>query len=233
MQVLIDHLISILIAGTVTLVLLTTQMRSQHATIEQTASHSVKAKTLVFGSWVERDIVNLGANFGTNLYRFDAPTVDANGNTVGWSFFSDSTRLDGTKLRAYTRYRLVPTTRVAFQDTSFQLYQLHRDTAAVNYVGTTVAPPTSSQWRRNLWTIGTLSFFRIEMLGRLGDTPLTPGGAIDVERVDYLRVQFGVVPEYVLKPDNYLRELYWVRTLKVRPYWRPPLPPSVPPPTLP
>lgn len=230
MQILIDNLISILIAGTVTMVLLTTQMRSQHASIEQTASHAVKAKTLVFGKWVEHDILTLGANFGTNLYRFDEPTLDADGNTVRWTFFSDSTRLDGSKLRVYTRYRLEPTDQVAFQDTSFQLFQLHRDSAAVDYVGDTVARPSTGQWARNLWTISTLSFFRIEMLGRMGVTPRTTTGAIDVDRVDYVRVRFGVVPEYVLKPDNYLREIYWVRTLKVRPYWRPPLPPSTPAP---
>ena len=60
------------------------------------------------------------------------------------------------------------------------------------------------------------------MLDRSGTTPRTPSGAVDVDKADYVRVRFGVVPEYVLKPDNYIRELYWVRTMKVRPYWAPP-----------
>lgn len=223
MQVFLDHLISILVAGVVTLVLISTQMRSQHATVEQTASHSVKAKTLAFGQWVERDILNLGANVGHNTYRFTDPVVDAHGNTSLWTFFSDSTRTNGTRLRSYTRYRLVPTELVQFQDTTMQMYVVNRDTAAVNYVGDTVAMPTNAQWVRNLWSIGTLSFFRIEMLGSMGETPRIPAtGAIDVDKVDYIRVRFGVVPEYVLRPDNYIRELYWVRTLKVRPYWAPP-----------
>lgn len=222
MQMLLDNLIAIMVAAVVTVALLATQTRSQHATIEQTASHSVKAKTLVFGKWIEHDVLNLGANFGNNLYRFSEPVSDADGNTTLWTFYSDSTRANGSRLRSYTRYRLVPTSRVAFQDTTFQLYIVNRDTAAVNYVGETVAEPSSSAWVRNLWSIGTLSFFKIEMLGRLGETPRRPDGSLDVEAVDYVRVRFGVVPEYVLRPDNYIRELYWVRTLKVRPYWTPP-----------
>lgn len=223
MQVFIDHLTSILVAGVVMLVLITMQTRSQHAMIEQTASHSVKAKTLSFGQWVEHDILNLGANVGHNTYRFTDPQVDANGNTALWIFFSDSTRTNGTRLRSYTRYRLEPTEMVQFQDTTMQMYVVNRDTAAVNYVGDTVAMPTNAQWARNLWSIGTLSFFRVEMLGSMGETPRVEGSeAIDVDKVDYIRVRFGVVPEYVLRPDNYIRELYWVRTIKVRPYWAPP-----------
>lgn len=222
MQTLLDNLIAVIVAGVVTMALLTTQTRSQHATIERTASHGIKAKTLVFGSWVENDILNLGANFGDNLYRFSDPVVDANGNTSLWMFYSDSTRANGTKLRSYTRYRLVPTTTATFQNTTVQLYVVNRDTAAVNFVGETVAQPTTSQWVRNLWSIGTLSFFKIEMLGPMGETPRNPDGSIDIDGVDYVRVRFGVVPEYVLKPDNFIRELYWVRTLKVRPYWAPP-----------
>lgn len=222
MQSILDHLTSILVAGVVTLVLISTQTRSQHATIEQTASHGVKAKTLVFGQWVERDILNLGANVGHNTYRFTEPELDASGNTRRWIFFSDSTRTNGTRLRSYTRYRLEPTRMVQFQDTTMQMYVVNRDTAAVNYSGDTVAMPTSAQWVRNLWSIGTLSFFKIEMLGTLGDTPRLEDGSIDVDKVDYIRVRFGVVPEYVLQPDNFIRELYWVRTLKVRPYWAPP-----------
>lgn len=223
MQILLDNLIAVLVAGVVTLVLLTTQTRSQHAVIEQTASHSVKAKTLVFGNWVEHDILNLGANFGRNLYRFSDPELDASGNTRRWMFYSDSTRANGTRLRVYTRYRLETTRTVTFQDNqTFQLYEVNRDRALVNYVGDTVAMPTEAQWTRNLWSIGTLSFFHIEMLGPTGVRPTEADGSTALDDVDYIRVRFGVVPEYVLHPDNYIRELYWVRTLKVRPYWAPP-----------
>ena len=225
MQFLLDHMISIVVAGVLIIGLQVTQIRSQHSSIEQVASHSVKAKTLVFGEWVERDILDIGANFGTNLYRFEEPTVDSLGNAAEWVFFSDTTAADGQQHRVFKRYRMVPTKMSAFQDTTYQMYQVMRDSVVKAYPAVDVPPATASvdddDWVLNTWSIGTLSFFQIHLLDRMGETPYE-GGVVDVDTVDYIRVRFGVVPEYVLKPDNYMRELYWVKTLKVRPYWVPP-----------
>lgn len=225
MQFFFDHLSSILIAGVLILGLQLTQTRSRHAGIEQVASHSAKAKTLVFGQWVESDILNLGANFGTNMYRFEEPETDAHGNTTRWLFYSDSTRADGSQLRVLKRYRLVQTSTAAFRDTTYQLYQVQRDTLVVPVVNGAVASYSESDWVRSTWSISTLSFFQIDLIGRDGETPYVnddPGQGVDVYKTDYVRVRFGIVPEYVLKPDNYIRELYWTKTLKVRPYWTPP-----------
>ena len=65
-----DHLSSILIATAVILILMAAQFKSQHSGIEQVATHGVKAKTLVFGNWIERDILDIGKNMGLNRYRF-------------------------------------------------------------------------------------------------------------------------------------------------------------------
>lgn len=241
MQILLDNLIAIIVAGMVMLTLHVTQSRSSHASVEQVASHSVKEKTIIFGRWVEDDILNLGANFGENLYRFDEPVVDTlTGNTTEWTFFSDSVRTNGTGLRVFKRYRLVETGKAVFSTKSFQLYQVERDSAVVDYPASGVPPTTSSvptaSWVLGTRSIGTLSFFEIALLDRHGETPCPEGtevkdaqghvidctGVIDVYKADYIRVRFGVVPEHVLKPDNYIRELYWVKTLKVRPYWTPP-----------
>ncbi|HEX8299174.1 MAG TPA: hypothetical protein VF594_08450, partial [Rubricoccaceae bacterium] len=124
--------------------------------------------------------------------------------------------------RRVVRYRLVPTTRAAFRDTTYQLFQVLRDSATVAVRSGVPDPVRETDWQRATWSIGTLSFFQIQMLDRNGTTPRTASGAVDVDRADYVRVRFGVVPEYVLNPDNYIRELYWVRTMKVRPYWSPP-----------
>lgn len=222
MQSIFDHLNSILIGGILILTLSVSQGRSQRAGIEQIASHSVKAKTLIFGSWVERDVLGLGANVGHNAYRFDDPVVDANGNTRRWQFYSDSVRVDGSVLRRVVRYRLVETGTAEFRNQTYPLFQVERDSATVAVVGGVPEAVQPGDWQRGVWSIGTLSFFRIEMLDRSGTTPRLASGAVDVDRADYVRVRFGVVPEYVLKPDNYIRELYWVRTMKVRPYWTPP-----------
>ena len=225
MQPIFDNLNALLIGGILLLTLSVTQARSQRAGIEQVASHSVKAKTLVFGQWIERDVLGLGANVGRNAYRFDDPTVDAaTGNTTRWRFHSDSVRIDGSVLRRVVQYRLVPTTRAAFRDTTYQLYEVQRDSATVAVRNGVADPVRSDDWQRSIWSIGTLSFFQIQLIDRQGNTPRVggPAGPVDVDRADYVRIRFGVVPEYVLKPDNYIRELYWVRTMKVRPYWAPP-----------
>ena len=240
MQFIFDNLVAIIVACVLLLGLQVTQIRSQHAGLEQIASHSVKAKTLVFGQWVERDIMDIGANFGTNLYRFEAPTLDDEGNTSEWVFYSDMTEPSGDQSRIFKRYRLVETELATFRDTTYQMYQVRRDTAVVAYPSHDI-PPTlasaSGKWVENTWSIGTLSFFQVDLLDRQGETPcpeedeeikdddglvVACTGDIDVYKADFIRVRFGVVPEYVLKPDNYLRELYWVKTLKVRPYWVPP-----------
>lgn len=226
MQLLLDNLTATIVAGILILGLQTTQIRSQHASIEQVASHSVKAKTLVFGKWVERDILDLGANFGSNLYRFGEPSLDAQGNTQGWAFYSNATDGDGDPVRIMKRYRLESAGTKTFRDTTFQVYRLDRDSLVVdlNEDGTT-APYSESDWVPAGQSLSTLSFFQIDLLDRVGETPRDADGDVDVYKVDYVRVRFGVVPEYALQPDNYLRELYWAKTLKVRPYW-------VPPPTL-
>lgn len=241
MQFILDNLIAIIVAGVLILGLQVSQIRSQHSGIEQIASHSVKAKTLVFGQWVEEDIMNIGANFGTNLYRFEEPVVDSEtGNTTEWVFFSDTTATDGQQSRIFKRYRLIETDLAEFRDTTYQMYQVLRDSVVVDYPTEDVPPALATidadDWVQNIWSIGTLSFFKVDLLSRDGQVPCPQGtaildadslsvgctGDIDVYKADYIRVRFGVVPEYVLKPDNYMRELYWVKTMKVRPYWVPP-----------
>ena len=238
MHLIFDNLIALVVSGIIIMTLSTSQIRSQHAAHEQIVSHSVKAKTLVFGNWVEQDVLGLGANFGDNLYRFESPVIDAAGNTQEWVFYSDSLKNDGSVIRIHKRYTLDSTRSVTFTQSgqTFQLYEVHRDVVETPVVDGVAAPPDWSNDLDNNGSLGTLSFFRIEMLDRLGKVPYVagtealdasgspiPGTAkIDVEAVDYIRVRFGVVPEYVLRPDNYIREMYWVRTLKVRPYWTPP-----------
>lgn len=240
MQILLDNLTAIIVSGILILGLQVTQIRSQHSAIEQVASHSVKAKTIVFGEWLEADVLDLGANYGTNMYRFEEPTLDADGNTTEWTFYSNGTELETDTgqlkdIRILKRYRLIPTTSASFRDTTFQLFRVERDTLK-RYLDANGNPEpfTEADWIKSTRSISTLSFFNVELLDRMGQTPCLKRedeikdadglvvdctGEIDVYKAYYVRVRFGVVPEYVLKPDNYIRELYWVKTLKVRPYW--------------
>jgi len=232
MQLLLDHLTSLIVAGVLILGLQVTQSRSQHADMERVASHSVKAKTLVFGQWVENDILDIGANFGTNMYRFEDPETDADGNMTEWLFYSDSTRADGWRTRVFKRWRLVPRGKAEFVDGDYDVFRVERDSAVVDYNPDGSAPTASSlaaaDWTLSYSSIETVSFFIIDLLDRTGETPLTPEGETDVYAVDYIRVRFGVVPEHHLQVQQdvnrsyHVRELYWSKTLKVRPYWVPP-----------
>ena len=221
MQFFIDHLGSVLIGGVLVLILSVSQMRTGHAGIEQVVTHAARAKTLVFGHWIERDILDIGENFGRNRYRFEVPEVDALGNTTRWQFYSDSLTPGGGVIRRATRYDLITTDSVVVrsyatgQDTTRLTYRVDRFRA-------TVPNPTEpfvvadDDWTQDAESVQTLSFFEIAMLARDGSVTL------DQAQADYIRVRFAVLPEIILRPENYLRELYWVSTLKVRPFWDPP-----------
>lgn len=235
MQLILDHLSSIIIASVVILMLSVTQIRSSHAGVEQTATHSVKAKTLVFGHWIERDILEIGKNMGRNRYRFNPPTVDADGNTTEFRFYSDSvcvvtcafpgatavTVPAGDTARLHTRYRLIPTRTVNVRrpdgtTQARQLFELQRETAASRIRLGVPDPVPTANWRADRWSISTLSFFDVRMLLRNGAVTSDP------REGDYIRVRFAVVPEWILEPENFIRELYWSTTLKIRPFWEPP-----------
>jgi hypothetical protein len=222
MQFLLDHFGAMLIGSVMVIILSVAQMRTGHAGIEQVVTHSARAKTLVFGHWIERDILDIGENFGRNRYRFERPTNDARGNTVAWQFYSDSILAGGGVIRQATRYRLITTDSVVVRsyatgnDTLRTLYRLDRFRASV------VNPPEpftlpESDWTQDAQSVQTLSFFEVAMLERDGSVTVNQSDA------DYIRVRFAVLPEIILRPENYLRELYWVTTLKVRPFWDPPV----------
>ncbi len=232
MQFLLDNLTAIIVSGIVLLGLQVTQARSQHAGVEGVATHSAKTKTLAFGEWVEDDVLSIGANFGTNLYRFEEPILDSDGNASSWTFYSDSTRHDGTETRVFKRWRMVPTGTATFTDVSYDVFKVERDSVVLDYPSAGIPPTLSSinpsDWVLSTWSIGTVSFFTVDLLDRMGERPTTSSGATDLEAVDYIRVRFGVVPEYRIREqhatnrDYVIRELYWAKTLKVRPYWVPP-----------
>ena len=161
-----DHLSALLIASAVILILMATQFRTTHAGVEQVATHSVKAKTLVFGNWIERDILDLGKNMGLNRYRFEEPVTDSLGNTGEFHFYSDSTCSFGCSFpggvniavgdtaRLHTRYRLTPTERVELAApggggaSSFSL-------AAAGFASDWESRASPPRQQRQGWTLGS------------------------------------------------------------------------------
>ncbi len=214
MQVLLDHLSAIIIGAAVLLILAATQMHAQRANIEQTASYATKTKALSFGEWIENDILSLGENFGRNRFRFETPVSDTLGNTIYFAFFSDSINVStGDTLRMMTRYQLENVGVVERGEITTPVFQLHRELAESPVTNGTAPPP--STWTSDGRSLSTLSSFQISMLDRDGRV------TTDVESGDFICVTFNLIPQFPVEPE-YLRELYWTTTLKVRPFWDPP-----------
>jgi len=216
---LLDHLTSILAGAAVILILATVQIGAQRTSLEQTTSYATKTKMLSFGEWMEDDILSLGANFGRNRFRFEPPQHDANGNTTRFVFFSDSVLVSGDTLRLMTRYRLYPTRTVTRGGREVDLYEVRRHTAQMPVNNGVAGEPGEGSGPGN-WTyagqsLSTLAGFEIRLLQRDGSETTDP------ERGDFIQLHFRVVPEYPIEPE-YLRELYWTNTLKVKPFWEPP-----------
>ena len=196
------------------LILAATQIHAQRSNIEQTASYATKTKALSFGEWIEDDILSLGENFGHNRFRFEPPVSDAMANTTFFAFYSDSINVaTGDTLRMMTRYQLESVGFVERGDITTPVFQLHRDLAESPVTNGTAPPP--STWHSDGRSLSTLSSFKISILDRDGRV------TTDVETGDYIRIAFNLIPQFPVEPE-YLRELYWTTTLKVRPFWDPP-----------
>lgn len=213
MALLLDHLTATVLAVTVLMALLGTQLRVQQAGVEQVSAHAAKTKALALGVWLEEDITSLGANFGNNLMRFEAPVQNAEGVTTEWVFYSDVVHSATHRTRQLTRYRLEPVDSAWVDGELRALYQLRRETAQTAVVDGVAAPVPSSAWREDGRSVATLSAFRIELVERLGERTEYP------HRADYIRVEFAMVPEFE-RHRGYLHELYWTTLLKVRPFWQ-------------
>ena len=214
MNVLLDHLSAIIIGAAVLIILAATQIHAQRANIEQTSSYATKTKALSFGEWLEDDILSLGENFGSNRFRFLPPVSDTLGNTIRFIFFSDSVNTSTSDtLRMTTRYLLEDVGEVERGGETVSIFQVHRHTGESPVTNGTAPPP--STWTADGRSLSRLTHFKISMLDRDGRE------TTDVEAGDYIRIVFNMIPQFPIEPE-YLRELYWSTTLKVRPFWNPP-----------
>ena len=226
MVFILDHLNSMIAAFGVILILGMAQIGAQRSALEQTTSYATKTKALSFGEWMEDDILTIGANFGRNRYRFDPPEQDAYDNTERFTFFSDSVTVSADTLRTMTRYKLFYLRSVERGGEEIRLYEVRRRLARVPVVNGTATPPPDDvvvfggepgpdAWTEDGRSLATLSGFRIRLVERTGQETTDP------ERADFIQVEYRLIPEFPIEPE-YLRELYYTTTLKVRPFWDPP-----------
>jgi hypothetical protein len=230
-----DNMVASIIVATLFFALAATQLRVQETGIAQVSSHAAKTKALTLGQWLDEDIISLGEDIPDNSARFDEPSTstfdiyrlndegDAEAATVTytteWRFYSDAI-VGGVQQRRATRYWTVPVDSIEVEvgDETYwhPLFQLHRAVSPWGALAPTLALAPSA-FTEDGRSASTLSLFRIQLLDNEGDP--FPAGYIDVaDEASYVRVDFSMVPEFELS-RNYLRELYWSTTLKVRPFW--------------
>ncbi|MEM1041163.1 MAG: hypothetical protein AAGI91_00895 [Bacteroidota bacterium] len=240
MAFILDHIVTTIIVTTLFFSMVATQFRVQETGMAQVSSHAAKSKALSLGQWVDQDIVALGENIVDNSARFGNPMPDSFAvqfidefgakqtrtmtYTKEWRFFSDRF-VGAAKQRQATRYLVVvqpDSIEVELSDGStytrpaFQLVRTQSIWKAVDPV-TDLVGFTLADFTEDGRSVSTLSQFRIQLLDNDGNL-FADSDPVAPDQASYVRVDFSMVPEFELR-QNYLRELYWTTTLKVRPFW--------------
>jgi len=119
----LDNLSSMLVFGTLVLVLAVTQLRVQQTTVEQTVVHIAKTQALDFADTVEREFKLMGVGIGNRNDMIADLQTDANGNTSAFTFRWED---DKTGKELDIGYRLVAKDTVEVGDKMVPLYQVER-----------------------------------------------------------------------------------------------------------
>lgn len=229
-----DNIVASIVVATLFFALAATQLRVQETGIAQVSSHAAKTKALTLGQWLDEDIIDLGEEVPDNSARFDNPTTDTftilrlNEEgvpeeetvtyTTEWRFYSDTTLSSTVQRRRATRYWLVPVdsidVEVGDEEYTHPLFQLRRAVTPWTDIPAVFAPSDFTEDGRSA---SALSLFRIQLIDGNGD-PFAATDPVAPDQASFIRVEFSMVSEFELKRE-YLRELYWATTLKVRPFW--------------
>jgi hypothetical protein len=119
MQLLFDNIASVLVASTVLLVVVATNLNAQRSAVESSVAYAAKTQTLSMASYMESDLLLIGN--GT-LDTIETITSNGAGQTTQFSF----RRIDDAGADMLVSYNLTPTTTVDIDGQSVQLYRLDR-----------------------------------------------------------------------------------------------------------
>jgi len=101
----LDNLSSMIVFGTIALVIATTQIRVQQTNIEQTVAYVSKTQALDFADTIEREFKLMGVGMGHRNQMINGIQNDADGNTTSFTFHWVSAQ---TSQELTIEYRLVP-----------------------------------------------------------------------------------------------------------------------------
>ena len=187
MEFIYDNMVASIIAATVTLMLITIQLRATQKNVARASRNAVKEEAQTFATWLEKDLEQIGANVdpdeaafnfkGTNPHHPDSVTKN-------FVFYRDSVTTAGDSVRIRTRYRVRKEDTSVVEGDTTKLYQLTRK----KKVG-------SGSWSsvKGLST-PTLEYFKIDMLDENAKRVLTP--ETTPEDVHSIRVRFSAVAPY-------------------------------------
>ncbi len=232
MQLLFDNLIAIMVAASLAVLLLTQQTSTRQDAMERQSVYSAKAQTLGFATWIERDMVRLGARFGDDRERFDYTAPVMRGGVAFTDtlkfYYNERENADESADRIAVKYVLTRTdsVKVSVAPVRYQgLYQLERYEGAGRYknghwvdaAGATTGPPAYVRSTGYGSPAGLMSFY-IEPRTSDG-APITDSArATDA---DYMHVQFSVLPMlFPVHRARYINAsgLSWASTFEIRPF---------------
>lgn len=232
MQFLLDNLIASLVAMTLGLAMIAQGLQNRQASMERQAVYQAKAQSLVFGEWLEDDVVKLGARFGRERRRFLAETETIDGRPYTRSFefyYHEGVISDDDVTRVEIKYELFEDDSVRIvaekgatraEDVTLQTYRLVRSSRRGEYrvstrdwVGADPAWEVSTDYR----SPAGLRYFYIEP--RDSNSQRVPDERS--EEADYARIEFVVTPSlFPLYKARIIPKagLHWATTIEIRPF---------------
>lgn len=232
MQFILDHLIATLVAATLGLSLFSQQIQNRQAAMERQAVYHAKSQALVFGEWLEDDVVRLGARFGRSRDRFQAvtETIDGKDFTRRFEYYYNEgvvtqnvlTRVEVVyELQEDNDLRLVTEKgATAADDEVMQTYTITRQTRKGEYnieTDTWVMGEPTWQPTADYQAPRGLRYFYIEP--RDSNGLRVPDERS--EEADYVRLEFIVMPTlFPLHRARLIPEdgLQWATTIEIRPF---------------
>lgn len=184
MQLLLDHISSVMIASAVILVVLTTQFQAQRSAIEQTVAYASKKITLDLATTLEQELGLIGDGTDDTI---TTATTNAAGETTSFVFWRENEAGADTEYE----YRLTETEEINIAGETVQLYRMDR------LEGGVIAGGGGSRIRH----------FRITMLNPAGNV------TTDVASARLLRVVVVNAFPFGMGEDAYLFESHWGMTI--------------------
>ena len=214
MHFIFDHIIAIIVGTIVILVVISNQLRTMEAGVEDTSTYVAKNNALNFAEMIEGDLNMTLNRIETSIDPFTWPiTNNADGNTTLFSFYRDS--LNGVNTHhIFTRYRLnfvdslTTTTQTSsgYVTVKTPLYEVIREEC---HTASSAVPCTPFEYVGS--SAPWVSDFKV--------TPMRINKSVasNLAETQYVQVSFTMKPPYRTE-RQVVDKLHWSTMLRVQPF---------------